>query len=143
MNDTVYLAYDYPVLGAFLTALWVFLWVLWVFLLFRIVVDIFRDDTMGGWAKTGWLIFVLILPFLGVFVYVCVRGGGMGRREAQHARAQREEFDDYVRRTAATPGGGSGTSQGAADELAKLAEMKNAGHLTEEEFQQAKQRILS
>ncbi|NJP42822.1 SHOCT domain-containing protein [Actinacidiphila epipremni] len=140
-TDTVYLAYDYPVLGAFLTALWVFLWVLWVFLLFRIVVDIFRDDTMNGWVKTAWLVFVLVLPFLGVFVYVCVRGAGMGRREATHAKAQRAEFDDYVRKTAA--GGGSGTSGGAADELAKLADMKNSGHLTEEEFQRAKQKILS
>lgn len=135
MSDTVYLAYDYPVLGAFLTALWVFLWVLWVFLLFRIVVDIFRDDDLGGWAKAGWLVFVLVLPFLGVFVYVCVRGGSMGRREARHAKAQRADFDDYVRRTA-----GSG---GSADELAKLAEMKREGHLSEEEFQRAKEKILS
>ncbi|NUP39939.1 MAG: SHOCT domain-containing protein [Streptomyces sp.] len=137
-SNTVYLAYDYPVLGAFLTAMWVFLWVLWIFLLFRIVVDIFRDDDMSGWAKTGWLVFVVILPFLGVFVYVCVRGAGMGRREARHARSQREEFDAYVRKTAGTGQGGS-----RADELAKLADMKNSGHLTEEEFQRAKEKILS
>ncbi|MFG1805226.1 SHOCT domain-containing protein [Streptomyces sp. NPDC049040] len=137
MNDTVYLAYDYPVLGAFLTALWVFLWVLWIFLLFRIVADLLRDDTLGGWAKAGWLVFVLVLPFLGVFVYVCVRGAGMGRREAHHSKAHQQEIDEYIRKTA---GSGSG---GSADELAKLAEMKSSGHLTEEEFQRAKQKILS
>ena len=139
-HPTVYLAYDYPVLGAFWTAMWVFLWVLWVFLLFRIVVDLFRDDSMNGWVKAGWLLFVLILPFLGVFVYVCVRGAGMGRREARHARAQREEFDEYVRRTAASGQGSGGGSK--VDELARLADMKSHGHLTEDEFQQAKEKLL-
>jgi hypothetical protein len=136
MSDTVYLAYDYPVLGAFWTAMWVFLWVLWIFLLFRIIADLFRDDSMRGWTKAGWLLFVLLLPFLGVFVYVCVRGSGMGRREAQHVKSQQHDIDEYIRRTA----GGSG---GSADELAKLAEMKSAGHLSEAEFQQAKEKILS
>lgn len=139
MKDTVYLAYDYPVLGAFLTALWVFLWVLWVFLLFRIVVDIFRDDSMNGWVKAGWLLFVLVLPFLGVFVYVVVRGPGMGRREVQQAKAQQYDFDEYIRRTAR---GGNRAGGASADELAKLAEMKSAGQLSEAEFQRAKEKIL-
>ncbi|UWE13397.1 SHOCT domain-containing protein [Actinacidiphila bryophytorum] len=137
MNDTVYLAYDYPVLGAFWTAMWVFLWVLWIFLLFRIIADLFRDDSLSGWAKTGWLVFVVLLPFLGVFVYVCARGAGMGRREAQHAKSQQHEVDEYIRKAA---GSGSGSS---ADQLAKLSEMKSAGHLSDEEFQRAKEKILS
>lgn len=136
MSDTVYLAYDYPVLGAFWTVMWVFLWVLWIFLLFRIIADLFRDDSLGGWAKTAWLVFVVLLPFLGVFVYVCVRGAGMGRREAHHAKSQRHDVDEYIRKTA-----GSGAS--SAEELAKLSEMKSAGHLSEEEFQRAKEKILS
>ena len=139
MNNTVYLAYDYPVLGAFWTAMWVFLWVLWIFLLFRIIADLFRDDSLSGWAKTGWLVFVVLLPFLGVFVYVCARGAGMGRREAQHVKSQQHEVDEYIRKTAGS--GGSGGS--SAEELAKLAEMKSAGHLSEEEFQRAKEKILS
>jgi uncharacterized SAM-binding protein YcdF (DUF218 family) len=137
MSDTVYLAYDYPLLGAFWTAMWVFLWVLWIFLLFRIIADLFRDDSLSGWAKTGWLLLVLLLPFLGVFVYVCVRGAGMGRREARHAKAHQQEVDEYIRHTA-----GSGKVS-SADELAKLSEMKAAGHLSDEEFQRAKEKILS
>ncbi|WP_329177228.1 SHOCT domain-containing protein [Streptomyces sp. NBC_01477] len=145
MSNTVYLAYDYPVLGAFWTAMWVFLWVLWVFLLFRIVVDLFRDDSMSGWVKAAWLLFVLVLPFLGVFVYVCVRGAGMGRREAQHSKAHQQDIDEYIRKTAGSGAGGSGGPGGSgssADELAKLAEMKTAGHLSEQEFQRAKEKIL-
>jgi hypothetical protein len=79
------LAYDYPVLGAFWTVMWIFLWVLWIILLFRIIGDIFRDDALGAAAKTGWLIFVVVLPFLGVFIYVLARGKGMGDREVRHA----------------------------------------------------------
>jgi hypothetical protein len=139
MGGHVYLAYDYPVLGAFWTAMWVFLWVLWIFLLFRIVVDIFRDDSMSGWAKTGWLLFVLLLPFLGVFVYVVARGTGMGRREQQHVDRQQKAFDDYIRKTAGTSG--QGVSQ--TDQLARLAQLRADGTLSEEEFQQAKQKVLS
>jgi putative oligomerization/nucleic acid binding protein/phospholipase D-like protein len=146
-HHSVYLAYDYPVLGAFWTAMWVFLWVLWVFLLFRIVIDLFRDDSVSGWAKAGWLFFVLVLPFLGVFVYLCVRGNGMGVREAHHVKAQREEFDDYIRKTAATHGGAAAGAAGpqggsSVDELARLADMKSSGHLSEEEFQRAKEKLL-
>lgn len=137
-GNTVNLAYDYPVLGVFLTALWVFLWVLWIFLLFRIVVDIFRDDRMSGAAKTGWLLFVLFLPFVGVLVYVAVRGTGMGVREHRSAEAQQRAFDDYIRRTAGTGAGGGSH----VDELARLGEMRSKGDLSEEEFQRAKERIL-
>ncbi|MEU7638023.1 MULTISPECIES: SHOCT domain-containing protein [unclassified Streptomyces] len=131
------LAYDYPVLGAFWTAMWVFLWIMWVLLLFRVVMDIFRDDTLNGWAKTGWLVFVLVLPFLGVFVYVIVRGRDMGRREQQHARAQQEEVKRYIRETA---GGGAGTSE--VEQLAKLSEIRARGDITDEEFARAKEKIL-
>ena len=133
MGDAMYLAYDYPVLGAFLTVLWLFLGVLWIFLLFRVVVDIFRDDTLSGGGKTGWLLFVVLLPFVGVFVYVVARGRGMGAREQHQATAQRQEFDDYIRRTA---GGGQ------ADELAKLGELRAHGDISEEEFQRAKEKVL-
>ena len=63
MGSYVNLAYDYPVLGAFWTVMWIFLWVMWIFLLFRVIVDVFRDDSMNGWAKTGWLLFTIVLPF--------------------------------------------------------------------------------
>src|SRR5690606_32247369 len=70
---------DYPLLNIFLTMMWFFLWILWLMLLFRVIVDIFRDDALSGWAKAGWSIFVIVLPLLGVFVYLVARGKGMGR----------------------------------------------------------------
>ncbi|MFE2032805.1 SHOCT domain-containing protein [Streptomyces scopuliridis] len=137
MDGSVYLAYDYPVLGAFWTMLLIFFWVLWFVLLFRVVVDIFRDDTMSGWAKAGWLVLVIVLPFLGVFVYILARGKGMGRRETEHVRAQQKAFDTYVRETAK---GGGGTSE--VEELAKLSEIRAKGDITDEEFRRAKEKIL-
>ncbi|MFE0642567.1 SHOCT domain-containing protein [Streptomyces sp. NPDC058877] len=132
------LAYDYPVLGAFWTVMWIFLWVLWIVLLFRIIGDIFRDDELSGVVKTIWLLFVVVVPFLGVFVYVLARGKGMGQREVKHARAQQQAFDDYIRDTA-----GSGTGPGSeADQLAKLSEMRAKGDITDAEFQRAKEKIL-
>ncbi|GGV06624.1 membrane protein [Streptomyces litmocidini] len=130
------LAYDYPVLGAFWTVMWIFLWILWIILLFRVIGDVFRDDTLGGGGKTGWLVFVVLVPFLGVFVYVLARGKGMGKREVKHAQARQQAFDDYVRETAGT---GSGSE---ADQLAKLSEMRAKGDITDTEFQRAKEKIL-
>jgi hypothetical protein len=137
MDTRVNLAYDYPVLGAFWTIMWIFLWVLWIILLVRIIGDIFRDDALHGWAKTGWLAFVILLPFLGVFVYVVARGKDMGSREARYAKARQEEFDSYVRETAAGAGPASDTEQ-----LAKLSEIRARGDLSDEEFQRAKEKIL-
>ncbi|WP_328869195.1 SHOCT domain-containing protein [Streptomyces sp. NBC_00287] len=136
MNTAMYLAYDFPLLSAFWAMLWFFLWILWFILLFRIIVDIFRDDAMSGWAKAGWLVFVIVLPFLGVFVYVIARGKNMGRREVAQARAQQEAFDSYVRETA-------GGHLSSADELTKLSRLKESGHITEDEFQRAKQLIFT
>ncbi|WP_329052316.1 SHOCT domain-containing protein [Streptomyces violaceus] len=132
------LAYDYPVLGAFWTIMWIFLWVLWIVLLFRIIGDIFRDDTLGGGAKTGWLVFVILLPFLGVFVYVLARGKGMGDREVRHAQARQQALDDYVRETA-DRGAGPGNE---ADQLARLSEIRSRGDITDAEFQRAKEKVL-
>lgn len=137
MAGDLVLAYDYPVLGAFWTVMWIFLWIIWLMLLFRIIIDIFRDHEMSGWAKTAWLLFVLIIPFLGVLVYVIVRGNQMGKREIRHAQEQQAAVDTYIRETAGSPDAGSG-----ADELAKLSELKAKGDLSEEEFQRAKAKIL-
>ncbi|MFC4504703.1 MULTISPECIES: SHOCT domain-containing protein [Streptomyces] len=139
MTGETYLAYDYPLLSAFWTMLLFFLWVMWFVLLFRIIVDIFRDDDLSGWAKTGWLVFCVVLPFLGVFVYVVARGKNMGRREVKHAQAQQKQVDDYIRETAK----GSSDKPSSADELAKLSEIKARGDITDEEFERAKQLVLS
>jgi magnesium-transporting ATPase (P-type) len=132
------IAYDYPLLGAFWTFLWFFLWVIWLFILFRVIFDIFRDRGLSGWAKAGWLIFVILLPFLGVFVYVIARGKSMGERDMAAAQAQQEQFRAYVQDAAASGGGG-----GTADELAKLADLKSKGVITDAEFEQQKAKLLA
>ncbi|MFD5946017.1 SHOCT domain-containing protein [Streptomyces collinus] len=137
MSAQTYLAYDYPLLSVFWSMLLFFLWIMWFVLLFRVVVDIFRDDDMSGWAKAGWLVLTVLLPFLGVFVYVIARGKNMGRREIAQARAQQEEFNTYIRETAA----GGRTS--SVDELAKLSEIRSRGDITDEEFRRAKDLVLT
>ncbi|MFI1766290.1 SHOCT domain-containing protein [Streptomyces sp. NPDC020800] len=133
----MYLAYDYPLLAAFWTMLWFFLWILWFFLLFKIVFDVFRDDSLGGWGKTGWLAFVILVPFLGVLVYLIARGKDMGRRDAEQARAQKQMFDSYVRETPA------GDRTSSADELVRLSELRSRGDITQEEFHRAKELVLT
>ncbi|GAA5036035.1 SHOCT domain-containing protein [Streptomyces siamensis] len=136
MTAQTYLAYDYPLLSAFWTMLWFFLWIMWFILLFRIIGDIFRDDTLGGWGKAGWLVGVIIVPFLGVLVYLIARGKSMGHRELESAKAQQGAFDAYIRETAA-----GGTS--SVDELAKLSEIRARGDITDEEFRRAKELVLT
>ncbi|MFF8832499.1 SHOCT domain-containing protein [Streptomyces sp. NPDC015131] len=137
MTAQTYLAYDYPLLSVFWSILLFFLWIMWFVLLFRVVTDIFRDDDLSGWAKTGWLVFAILLPFLGVFVYVIARGRNMGRREIAQARAQQEDFNAYIRQAA----GGGRTS--SVDELAKLSEIRSRGDITDEEFRRAKDLVLA
>ncbi|MFF5156736.1 SHOCT domain-containing protein [Streptomyces sp. NPDC000348] len=139
MSGATYLAYDYPLLSAFWTLLVFFLWVMWFVLLFRVVMDIFRDDDLSGWAKAGWLVFTIVLPFLGVFVYVIARGKNMGRREIAQARAQQEAFDSYVRETAR----GADGRASSVDELARLSEIKARGDISDDEFRRAKELVLS
>ncbi|MGW4022564.1 SHOCT domain-containing protein [Streptomyces sp. NPDC005009] len=139
MSGATYLAYDYPLLSAFWTILVFFLWIMWFVLLFRVVMDIFRDDDLSGWAKAGWLVFTVVLPFLGVFVYVIARGRNMGRREIAQARAQQDAFDSYVRETAR----GAGGRASSVDELSRLSEIKARGDITDDEFRRAKELVLS
>ena len=97
------LATSYPVLDAFLTMLYFFLFIIWIWLLIMVFMDIFRSHDMGGVAKALWVIFIIILPFLGVFVYLIARGGKMHERAAQQAAQQQKAFDQYVRQTAGRP----------------------------------------
>ncbi|MEU9480147.1 SHOCT domain-containing protein [Streptomyces sp. NPDC048191] len=138
MSAQTYLAYDYPALSVFWSMLVFFLWIMWFVLLFRVVTDIFRDDDLGGWGKAGWLVGVVVLPFLGVFVYLIARGRNMGRREVAQAQAQQRAVDDYIRRTAR-----AGAGPSSADELAKLSEMRSRGDITDDEFRRAKDLVLA
>ncbi|GAA2955760.1 SHOCT domain-containing protein [Streptomyces erythrogriseus] len=139
MTGMTYLAYDYPLLSALLTMLVFFLWIMWFILLFRVIVDIVRDDSLSGWAKTGWMVFTIVLPFLGVFVYVIARGRNMGSRELAQARAQQEALDSYIRETVK----GTGERTSSVDELARLSEIKARGDISDEEFRRAKELVLS
>ncbi|KOX22544.1 MULTISPECIES: SHOCT domain-containing protein [unclassified Streptomyces] len=130
---------DYPLLNLFWTMLWFFLWIMWLFLLFKVVTDIFRDHDLNGWAKAGWLIFCILLPYLGVLVYVIARGKGMSRRDAKQAKDSEAAFQDYIRKAAGSGEGGVS----ATDELARLAELKDKGAITAEEFEKAKTKVLS
>jgi ABC-type multidrug transport system fused ATPase/permease subunit len=130
-------ATDYPILDFFLTMLYFFLFFIWIWLLVMVFFDIFRSHDLGGGGKALWCIFIIILPFLGVFVYLLARGGKMHERQAQQAADQQKAFDSYVRQTA----GGSGVD--TASQLSKLADLKSQGVLTEEEFQSEKSKLLN
>ncbi|MCH0543379.1 SHOCT domain-containing protein [Streptomyces sp. MUM 203J] len=134
---------DYPLLDLFWTMFWFFIWILWLFLLFRVIMDLFRDHELNGWAKAGWLVLCIVLPYLGVLLYVIVRGRSMGRREAQQARENEAAFKAYVREAAGQGEGGGAKRATHVDELARLAELKEKGALSEEEFQRAKDKLLA
>ena len=129
------LAYDYPFLGVFWSMLVFFAWVIWFVLLFRIIVDIFSRHDIGGGSKVLWIIFVIILPFLGVFVYLIANNEGMTERAMAKAQAQQSQMDDYIRSTA---GGG-----GAAAEIDKAKQLLDSGAITQAEFDAIKQKALA
>ena len=129
--------YQYPILDFFLTMLYFFLFIIWIWLLIMVFVDIFRSHDMGGLAKALWVIFVIILPFLGVFVYLIARGAKMHERAAQQAAEQQKAFDAYVKQAAGT------SSDDVADQLSKLADLKAKGVITDAEFEAQKSKLLA
>ena len=126
---------SYPLLNAFWTILLIFLWVIWFWILITIFIDLFRSRDLSGWAKALWFIFILLLPLIGVLVYLIVRGSKMHQHEVQDAQAQDREFRRYVQEAAGT--------QSSADELAKLADLRDRGVITPEEFAREKAKILA
>src|SRR5580698_4793642 len=116
---------SYPLLNTFWTILYFFGFFLWLMILFRVIWDIFRSHDLGGWGKAGWLLFILVLPFLGVFVYLVVRGGSMHERDIRVAQAQSQALRSWVQ------GAGGGST---ADELAKLADLRDKGVISDDEF---------
>ena len=127
------LAYYYPQQSLFWTMLEFFLFVIWIWILIAIFGDIFRSHDMGGWAKALWVIFVILLPLIGVLVYLIARGGKMQRRALEESQRQQQAFDAHVREVAgASP----------VDELARLADLRDKGALTDAEFQAQKAKLL-
>jgi hypothetical protein len=121
----------------FWSMLWFFLFFIWIWLLIIVFSDIFRSHDLGGWAKALWTIFIIVLPYLGVFIYLIARGHKMQEHAAQAAAQQQEQFKSYVQGVAGSSGGGT------ADEIARLADLRDKGALSEAEFQQAKAKALS
>jgi hypothetical protein len=126
---------SYPLLNAFWTILYFFVFFLWLMILFRVIWDVFRSHDLSGWGKAGWLLFILVLPFLGVFVYLIARGGSMHERDVRVAQAQSQALRSWVQGT----GGGVST----ADELAKLADLREKGVISDSEFDRAKAKLLA
>jgi len=128
-------AADYPFLDVLWTMIIFFVWILWFWLLFTVFVDIFRRHDLSGWGKAGWLIFCIVLPFLGVFVYLISQHEGMANRNLDTAKAQQAQFDQAVREAA-----GSG---GTAAEIAKAKELLDSGAISQSEFDALKQKALA
>ena len=126
---------DYPFLDVMGTMLVFFLWVAWFWILFDVWGDIMRRHDVSGAGKTGWFIFTLVVPFLGVFVYVISQSDGMTQRKLERVQAQRAQMDDYVRSTA-----GIG---GAAAEIEKAKQLLDSGAITQPEFDALKQKTLA
>jgi len=129
------LAADYPFLEVLWTMFVFFAFIIWFWILITVFADIFRRHDIGGGAKTLWLIFVIVLPFLGVFVYLISQHDGMNERNMQKMQAQREHMDDYVRSVA--------TTGGAAAEIEKAKGLLDSGAITQSEFDAIKARALA
>ena len=120
----------------FWSMMWFFLWFIWIWLLIIVFSDIFRSHDLGGWAKALWTIFVIVVPYFGVFVYLIARGHKMSEHAAQAAQQQDAQFRQYVQETA-----GTGTS--AADQLSKLADLKASGAIDDAEYAKLKAKVLA
>jgi len=128
------LASDYPFLDVLWTMAIFFLWVLWFSLLFRVFADVFSRNDLSGWGKTGWLVFAIVLPFLGVFIYLITQGTGMTERNLERERTARAQVDEYVRETSAG---------GAAAEIERAKKLLDNGAITQAEFDAIKQKALA
>jgi hypothetical protein len=124
-----------PLLNLFWAMLWFFLFIIWIWLLISVFADIFRSDDLSGWGKALWVLFVVFLPYLGVFVYLIARGRSMQERAMMQVAAREKAQRAYIQEVTASSGG-------TADELAKLADLKDKGVLSEAEFQAQKARLL-
>ena len=129
------IAADYPFLNILWSMIIFFLWVAWIWVLILILSDVFRRRDLSGWGKAGWTVFVIVLPFLGVLIYLIAESDGMAERRTQDEQGQRAQMDDYVRSVA-----GSG---GAAAEIDKAKQLLDSGAITQTEFEALKAKALA
>jgi len=123
----------YELGDALLTTLAIFFFVIWIWIVITILMDIFRDHEMSGWAKAVWVLFLIFIPFLTAFIYLIVRGSGMRERAIKEQADAKKHFDEYVRETATVS---------PVDELHKLDQLKQSGGITEEEYNKMKAKII-
>ncbi len=126
------LATDYPFLNILWTMIIFFAWVIWIWIAITVLVDVFRRHDIGGFSKAGWVILVIVVPFLGVLIYLIANHDGMAKRSNKQAEAQKAQFDDYVRETAG----------GSAGEVAKAKELLDSGAISQDEYEQLKRKAL-
>jgi hypothetical protein len=127
------IAADYPFLDVFWTMILFFAWVAWIWVVISVFIDLFRRDDIGGWGKAGWVVFVIVVPFLGVLVYLIAQHDGIRERTLAQSRAERQAFDESVRAAAGGP----------ATEVAQAKELLDKGAITQEEFDSLKAKALS
>jgi uncharacterized membrane protein YcjF (UPF0283 family) len=127
------IAADYPFLDVLWTIIIFFCWVIWIWIVITVFIDVFRRDDIGGWHKAAWVVFVIVLPFLGVLVYLIAQHDGMRQRSEKQAQAQQQAFDQYVRDAAG----------GSAGEIAKAKQLLDSGAITHEEYDRLKAKALS
>jgi Short C-terminal domain/Phospholipase_D-nuclease N-terminal len=127
-------AADYPFMDVLWSMIIFFFWVIWIWIVITVLIDVFRRHDISGWVKALWTIFVVILPWLGVLIYLIVEHDGMRERSINQAQAQHRAFDDYVRDTAST---------GSAGEIAKAKELLDSGAINQEEFEKLKAKALA
>jgi hypothetical protein len=127
------MAADYPFLDVFWSMIIFFLWLIWIWIVITVLVDVFRRDDIGGFAKAAWVVFVIVLPWLGVLIYLIAQHDGMRDRSVRQAREQKESFDQYVRDAAG----------GTADQIAKAKALRDDGTITPEEFERLKAKALA
>ncbi len=128
---------DYPVLDIFWSIFEFFIWVLWFWVLIMVVLDIFRSRDLSGWGKALWFLLVLIIPLIGVLIYLIVRGGSMHERQVRQAERQEEAYRSYIQQTAAS---GPGST---ADQLQKLADLRDRNVISAQEFETEKAKVLA
>ena len=131
---TVLASSNYPFLDIFWTILIFFAWVIWIWIAVTVLIDVFRRRDINGWGKAAWVVFVIVLPFLGVLAYLIFNHDGMAERGSKEAAASQAQFDDYVRKTAATGG--------PAGEIDTAKKLLDSGTITQAEFDAIKAKAL-
>jgi Short C-terminal domain/Phospholipase_D-nuclease N-terminal len=127
------IAADYPFMDVLWSMIIFFFWVIWIWIVVTVLLDVFRRDDIGGWAKAAWVVFVVILPWLGVLIYLIAQHDGMRERRVKEVQSQKQAFDEYVRDAAG----------GSAAEIAQAKQLLDSGTITQDEFEAIKAKALS